>query len=102
MREKILKALEVEAGRRNCRILFAAVLDGLPLAADETKAIGELLERKSRADEKCRVLADVRLDRLLTDRYDELGQIRWRKKLPPTDETRKMLEGIFRRCVKAN
>lgn len=81
---------------------FAAVLDGLPLAADETKAIGELLERKSRADEKCRVLADVRLDRLLTDRYDELGQIRWRKKLPPTDETRKMLEGIFRRCVKAN
>ena len=26
MREKILKALEVEAGRRNCRILFAVSL----------------------------------------------------------------------------
>ena len=81
---------------------FATVLDGLPLAADETKAIDELLERKSRADEKCRVLADVRLDRLLADRYDELGQIRWRKRLPPMDETRKMLEDMFRSCVKAS
>ena len=79
---------------------FALVLEGLSLAADEMKAIGELLERKSRADEKSRVLADVRLDRLLTDQYDELGQIRWRKELPPMAETRKMLEGIFRKCVK--
>lgn len=79
---------------------FGAVLDGLPLAADEKRAIDELLECKSQAAEKDCVLPDSRLRRLLTDRYEELCKIKWRNVLPQPDETRRMLEKLFRRYVK--
>ena len=79
---------------------FASVLEGLPLALDETKSIGELLAKKSLAGEKAGIIPDARLVRLVKDRYDELAEVQFRKVLPPADETRKVLEGIFRRCVK--
>ena len=79
---------------------FAAVLDGLPLAADERRAIDELLALKSRAGEKDRIVIDIRLERLMRDRFDEVAEVRWRKVLTPMEETRNTLEAIFRRHVK--
>ena len=79
---------------------FASVLGGLSLAADETKAIDELLTVKSRADEKDCVLPDTRLAGLLADRYDELNEIKWRKKRSSPEETRPTLEAIFRKYAK--
>ena len=78
---------------------FAAVLEGIPLSADEAAAVEELLAMKERATEKERIRPDVRLDRLLDDRYDKLAEVRFRKVLPPVDETRKRLEALFRRYV---
>lgn len=79
---------------------FASILEGLSLAVDETKAIGELLANKSQAGEKDRILPDTRLDGLLTDRYDEVNKIKWRKQEPVSEATRPVLETIFRKYVK--
>ena len=79
---------------------FASVLEGLPLTAGETKAIGELLAKKAQADEKECVIPDMRLNGLLADRYDELNGIRWRKQMPESEGARSVLEVIFRKCVK--
>ena len=79
---------------------FASVLDGLSLTVDETKAIDDLLVKKSQAGEKDCIIPDVRLSRLIKDRYDELSEVQFRKVLSPVDETRKMLEEIFRKYVK--
>ena len=81
---------------------FAAVLDGLPLTADEKRAITELLAKKSQAAEKDRILPDARFDRLLKDWYDGLCRIKWRNELPQHDETRRMLEKLFRRHAKTD
>ena len=59
-----------------------------------------MLIRKTRAAEKDRVQPDARLGRLLNDRYDALAEARFRKVLPSMDETRKMLEDLFRQYVK--
>ena len=50
--------------------------------------------------EKDRVEIDPRLGRLMRDRFDEVAEVRWRKVLPPMEETRETLEAIFRRYVK--
>ena len=76
---------------------FASLLEGLPLTVDETEAIEELLVKKSQAGEKDCVLSDTRLDGLLTDRYDELNKIRWRRQMPVSEGTRSVLEAIFRK-----
>ena len=81
---------------------FADVLEGIQLSADEKAAIDELLIRKAQAAEKDRIQPDTRLGRLLNDRYDALAEARFRKVLPPMDETRKMLEDLFRQYVKGD
>lgn len=81
---------------------FAAILEGIRLSADERTAIDELLATKARAAEKDRIRPDIRLDRLVKDRYDELASVSYRKVLPPVDETRKMLEDLFRQYVKGD
>ena len=78
----------------------AAVLEGLPLAVGETKALDELLALKSQAGERDRILPDALLCCLLADRYDELGRIMWREERSPTEETRLVLEDLFRKYVK--
>ena len=79
---------------------FASVLEGLPLTADEMKAVDELLLKKSQSGEKDCILPDKRLAGMLTDRYDELNKIRWRKQVPMSEATRPVLETIFRKYVK--
>ena len=81
---------------------FAAVLEGIRLSADERTAIEELLMTKARAAEKDRIRPDARLARLVKDRYGELASVSYRKALPPVDETRKMLEDLFRQYVKGD
>lgn len=81
---------------------FADVLEGIQLSADEKAAVDELLIRKAQAAEKDRIQPDSRLVRLLNDRYDALAEARFRKVLPPMDETRKMLEDLFRQYVKGD
>ena len=107
--KKLCYALRANAAvdwvvRKECMppTVFASVLEGLPLTEDETKAFDELLVRKSQSDEKDCIIPDVRFNRLLIDRYDERNGVQFRKVLPSADETRKLLEEIFRKCVKVN
>lgn len=80
--------------------VFADVCQGLGLQEEVWGAIRRLLERKSEAGEKCRVVPDPALAPVLTDRYDSLASIKWQHEMLPPAEIREKLNSVFRSLVR--
>ncbi len=74
---------------------FAKTLDGLSLPATVRRAVDELLELKSRAAEKDRVVPSEKLADMLKDRYEDVAGMTWKRTLEPLSRVREEMERLF-------